>query len=79
VFRKFAGWGVSFIVAVMRARKRVSGEGSPRKHDDLVTGPSDLVKAVKELHQRQRAERSEKKRESGGESPGNSIDIIYLP
>jgi hypothetical protein len=36
--------------APSEARKRGSGGGSPRKHDDLLTGPSDLVKAVKELN-----------------------------
>jgi hypothetical protein len=38
--------------APSEARKRGSGGGSPRKHDDLLTGPSDLdvsLKAVMEL------------------------------
>jgi hypothetical protein len=35
-------WGCASDSAPSEARKRGSGGGSPRKHDDVLTGPSDL-------------------------------------
>ena len=36
-------WSCTSESASSEARKRGSGGGSPRKYDDLLTGPSDLV------------------------------------
>ena len=51
----------------------------PRKHDDFLTGPSDLVKAVKELYQRDSAPSEARKRGSGGGSPRKHDDLLSGP
>jgi hypothetical protein len=60
-------WSGTSDSAPSEARNRGSGGGSPRKHDDLLTGGSDLVTA-------RRAKRENG--DLGEDAPGSTITIL---
>ena len=63
------------------ARKRGSGGGSPRKYDDLLTGPLDLDAQSRQLCSctGDSAPSEARQRGSGGGSPRKYDDLLTSP
>jgi hypothetical protein len=74
-------WSCASDSAPSEARKRGSGGGSPRKHDDSLTGPPDLEVQSRQLWSctHDSAPSEARKRGSGGGSPGKSDDPSANP